>query len=114
MTPDYTFLARLKDVYTVEFLSIASLENHLQMVEPIRQDRKYTIAQFRLLRDSATYLLGLLVAPMTITCERAFNPSMSVSSCDTILLSTSPCHHIGHQIDATRILLMLLYIALMF
>ena len=34
--------------------------------------------------------LGLLVAAITITWDRCFRPSMRVSSCDTILLSTSP------------------------
>lgn len=34
---------------------------------------------------------GLLVAAMTITCPRPFSPSMSVSSCETTLRSTSPC-----------------------
>ena len=37
------------------------------------------------------HLLGRLVAPMTMTCARDFSPSISVSSCDTIRRSTSPC-----------------------
>ena len=35
-------------------------------------------------------LLGLLVAAMTITLPLFFKPSISVSNCDTVLLSTSP------------------------
>ena len=37
-----------------------------------------------------SHLLGLLVAPMTMTWERAFKPSMRVSSWETIRRSTSP------------------------
>ena len=37
-------------------------------------------------------LFGRLVAPMTMTCARDFSPSISVSSCDTMRRSTSPCH----------------------
>lgn len=33
----------------------------------------------------------LFVAAITITCARDFRPSMSVSSCDTMRRSTSPC-----------------------
>jgi hypothetical protein len=36
-------------------------------------------------------LLGRFVAPMTMTCARDFSPSISVSSCDTMRRSTSPC-----------------------
>ena len=35
--------------------------------------------------------LGRLVAPMTMTCARVLRPSISVSSCDTMRRSTSPC-----------------------
>jgi hypothetical protein len=35
-------------------------------------------------------LLGRLVAPMTMTCARPLSPSMSVSSWETMRLSTSP------------------------
>lgn len=35
-------------------------------------------------------VLGRLVAAMTITCERAFMPSIRVSSWETIRFSTSP------------------------
>ena len=41
--------------------------------------------------NSVLYLLGRLVAPMTMTWDLAFRPSISVRSCETILLSTSPC-----------------------
>lgn len=37
------------------------------------------------------YVLGRFVAPMTMTCDRALRPSISVSSCDTMRRSTSPC-----------------------
>ncbi len=40
---------------------------------------------------AASTLFGLLVAAMTITWDLCFNPSISVSSCDTMRLSTSPC-----------------------
>ena len=43
------------------------------------------------LTGQAAHLLGRLVAPMTMTCARDFRPSISVSSCDTMRRSTSPC-----------------------
>mmetsp|Transcript_4696 Transcript_4696/g.10135 ORF Transcript_4696/g.10135 Transcript_4696/m.10135 type:complete len:245 (-) Transcript_4696:454-1188(-) len=42
-------------------------------------------------RSAASMELGRLVAPMTTTCARALRPSMSVSSCETMRRSTSPC-----------------------
>mmetsp|Transcript_13329 Transcript_13329/g.32439 ORF Transcript_13329/g.32439 Transcript_13329/m.32439 type:complete len:235 (+) Transcript_13329:1486-2190(+) len=42
-------------------------------------------------RSAASMELGRLVAPMTMMCARDFMPSMSVSSCDTMRRSTSPC-----------------------
>ena len=36
-------------------------------------------------------LFGLLVAAITMTCDLCLRPSISVSSCETIRLSTSPC-----------------------
>lgn len=41
--------------------------------------------------SAASTLFGLFVAAMTITCARCLRPSMSVSSWETIRLSTSPC-----------------------
>mmetsp|Transcript_27800 Transcript_27800/g.89165 ORF Transcript_27800/g.89165 Transcript_27800/m.89165 type:complete len:389 (+) Transcript_27800:707-1873(+) len=42
-------------------------------------------------RSAASIEFGRLVAPMTTTCERAFSPSIRVSSCETMRRSTSPC-----------------------
>mmetsp|Transcript_7901 Transcript_7901/g.20401 ORF Transcript_7901/g.20401 Transcript_7901/m.20401 type:complete len:306 (+) Transcript_7901:1130-2047(+) len=42
-------------------------------------------------RSAASMELGRFVAPMTMTCERDFRPSMSVSSWLTMRRSTSPC-----------------------
>lgn len=36
-------------------------------------------------------LFGLFVAAITMICDLCFKPSIKVKSCDTILLSTSPC-----------------------
>mmetsp|Transcript_5863 Transcript_5863/g.11574 ORF Transcript_5863/g.11574 Transcript_5863/m.11574 type:complete len:205 (-) Transcript_5863:862-1476(-) len=41
-------------------------------------------------RRAGSIELGRFVAAMTTTCDRDFSPSISVSSCETILLSTSP------------------------
>mmetsp|Transcript_7518 Transcript_7518/g.22610 ORF Transcript_7518/g.22610 Transcript_7518/m.22610 type:complete len:205 (-) Transcript_7518:809-1423(-) len=40
--------------------------------------------------NAGSMLFGLFVAAMTIMCDRAFNPSINVNNCETILLSTSP------------------------
>ena len=42
-------------------------------------------------RSAASIEFGRLVAPMTTTCARALRPSISVSSCETMRRSTSPC-----------------------
>eukprot|EP00959_Pyramimonas_sp_CCMP1952_P451114 9444664-Pyramimonas_sp.AAC.2 len=42
-------------------------------------------------RSAASIEFGRLVAPITMTCDRDFMPSISVSSCDTMRRSTSPC-----------------------
>mmetsp|Transcript_129858 Transcript_129858/g.183113 ORF Transcript_129858/g.183113 Transcript_129858/m.183113 type:complete len:256 (-) Transcript_129858:176-943(-) len=42
-------------------------------------------------RRAGSMELGRFVAPITTTLERALRPSMSVSSCDTMRRSTSPC-----------------------
>mmetsp|Transcript_10965 Transcript_10965/g.22855 ORF Transcript_10965/g.22855 Transcript_10965/m.22855 type:complete len:281 (-) Transcript_10965:844-1686(-) len=42
-------------------------------------------------RSAASIELGRLVAPITMMCARDFIPSISVSSCDTMRRSTSPC-----------------------
>jgi hypothetical protein len=42
-------------------------------------------------RSAASMELGRLVAPMTMMCARDLRPSMSVSSCETMRRSTSPC-----------------------
>ena len=42
-------------------------------------------------RSAGSSTLGRLVAAITTTCELALSPSSSVSSCETIRRSTSPC-----------------------
>ena len=40
--------------------------------------------------ECRVYVVGRLVAPITITCARDLRPSIKVKSCETIRLSTSP------------------------
>ena len=74
--------------YPVQTLS----DTHVLLYKPVASGMPMSTSRSNRpnLRRAGSTLLGRLVAAMTITCARCLSPSMSVSSWETIRLSTSP------------------------